>query len=231
MVFREFSFLQQWFRGMSTALDRRKQWNRMLLRLGDHTELHRCQSLVSESSKSPFRDHQWQTFRRIAIDQWFSFSSQWFLLDWSERNWSKKKCVRISSNSSLIFLFSDIYRWISSTEQFSSMNYFCSGQPAQRYNFYFQEYDQCIGLEIPSNSSACFRDWTCPNVARFLCELCQFDHLRYFIEYFFSLFQIDSTNKKKQWQRLILKLFTTWIEKNTKVELKNEKKSRTTLKE
>lgn len=70
--------------------------------------------------------------------------------------------------------FVDIYRWISSKSTFSSRNYFCSGQPAHSYNFYFQQYDQCIGLYIQSNTTSCFRDSTCPNVSPFICQLSLF---------------------------------------------------------
>ncbi|CAF4031905.1 unnamed protein product, partial [Adineta steineri] len=38
----------------------------------------------------------------------------------------------------------------------------------------FQEYDQCIGLYIQSNTSSCLRDSTCENVSPFICELCLF---------------------------------------------------------
>ncbi|CAF3386165.1 unnamed protein product [Rotaria sp. Silwood2] len=65
----------------------------------------------------------------------------------------------------------NIYRWITTALTFSNSNYFCSGQPAHIYNYYFQEYDQCIGLYIQSNTSSCLRDSTCSNVLPFICEL------------------------------------------------------------
>ncbi|CAF0720794.1 unnamed protein product [Adineta steineri] len=73
----------------------------------------------------------------------------------------------------IVFLL-DIYRWITSQTLFSNSNYFCSGQPLHTYNYYFQEYDQCIGLYIQSNTSSCLRDSTCENVSPFICELCSY---------------------------------------------------------
>ncbi|CAF0721364.1 unnamed protein product [Adineta steineri] len=68
----------------------------------------------------------------------------------------------------------NIYRWITSQTLFSNSNYFCAGQPLHTYNYYFQEYDQCIGLYIQSNTSSCLRDSTCDNVSPFICELCSY---------------------------------------------------------
>ncbi|UJR38031.1 hypothetical protein I4U23_030713 [Adineta vaga] len=65
----------------------------------------------------------------------------------------------------------NIYRWVASQSMFSSSNYFCSGQPAHTYNYYFQQYDQCIALYIQSNTSSCLHDSTCPNALPFICEL------------------------------------------------------------
>ena len=69
----------------------------------------------------------------------------------------------------------DVYKCVTSGSTCSNSNYFCSGYPAHAYNYYFQQYDQCLGLYIQSNTSTCLRDSTCPNVAAFICELCKFD--------------------------------------------------------
>jgi hypothetical protein len=71
-------------------------------------------------------------------------------------------------------LILDVYQWITSQIIFSQSKYFCTGQPAHSYNYYFQQYDQCIGLYIQSNTSSCLRDSTCPNIAPFICELSTF---------------------------------------------------------
>ena len=73
-----------------------------------------------------------------------------------------------------MIVFLDVYRWITSGSILSNSTYFCSGQPAHAYNYYFQQYDQCVGLYIQSNTSSCLRDSTCPNVSPFICELCKF---------------------------------------------------------
>ena len=75
-------------------------------------------------------------------------------------------------------IFLDVYKWVTSGSNFANSNYFCPGYPAHGYNYYFQQYDQCLGLYIQSNTSACLRDSTCPNIASFICELCKFDLLR-----------------------------------------------------
>ena len=196
------------FRRMSAELDRGEQRDRLLFRFSnDSTELHRCEFLVPVESKPANRNRRDKTLRRFAIVERLSFSSERFLLGRTERTRAESKFVVSLRSSPKLRFSSDAYRWVTSASVFSTWNFFCSGQPAHQFNFYFQQFDQCVGLSVRTNSSTCLEDATCPAVARFLCELCRFFRPRKFL-FELSRFQIEH-------EKLILKLFTTVSRRTT----------------
>jgi hypothetical protein len=75
---------------------------------------------------------------------------------------------------------------------FSNSSYLFLGQPAHAYNYSFQQYHQCIGLYIQSNTSSCLWDSTWPNVSPFICELCRFCMYLLIIFSVFSFYRLQT---------------------------------------